>query len=71
MVYGNSIIKFTNFEVDELEHKKEVAKVIGEHLPDVVLTREIKKPMEGISLPILYYVVMLILDIIIKVVMIH
>lgn len=58
-------------EVDELTHKKEVAKIIGEPLSDVVLTREIKKTMEDVSLPILYYAIMLILDIIIKIIMIR
>lgn len=44
---------------------------MGELLPDVILTHEIKKPTEGISLPILYYAVMLMLDVIIKAALIH
>lgn len=57
-------------EVDDLERKKELSDITGELLPDLVLNSKIKEPSNNVSLPILYYVMILILDILIKVLMI-
>ncbi|MCM1083583.1 MAG: hypothetical protein NC309_04625 [Ruminococcus sp.] len=58
-------------EIEELENKKEMAGITGEALPDAVLNRDIKVPTKEVSYPILYYIIILILDILIKVLMIH
>lgn len=52
----------TNF----LMEKKRNAEILGETLPDHVLNCEIDKPSDKISLPILYYVTLIILDVLIK-----
>lgn len=56
-------------EVDELRIKKETAKITKVPLSDSVMNRKIKKPEEKATLPIMYYMVLLILGIIISVVM--
>ena len=58
-------------EKEDLEAKKEIAEMRGEILPDNVKNREIKAPSNEISLPILYYVILIILDILVKTLMIH
>ena len=64
-------LEIYQLEIGALEHKKEVAKLMGRPMPDEELDYEIEKPTESIKLPVGYYAVMLMLDIIIKVVMIH
>lgn len=64
-------LNYTDLEVEEFERKKKIADITGEILPDCVLNREIPMPSDKISLPILYYAIILILDILIKVLMIH
>lgn len=54
-----------------MESKKEIAEITGQILSNSVLNREIRKPINEISLPILYYVIILILDILIKIIMIR
>ena len=58
-------------EVKEVERKKELSKITGEILSDDVLNPNITEPTNEFSLPILYYVIILILDVMIRVLMIH
>lgn len=58
-------------EVNEVERKKELSKITGEILSDDVLNPNITEPTNEFSLPILYYVIILILDVMIRVLMIH
>ena len=64
-------LKYQLLEIDEIERKKEDAKITGEPLPDAVINAKIEKPTEDIKLPILYYAVILILDFIVGISMIH
>lgn len=54
-------------EKESLERKKRVAKLTNEPLSDYVQTKVVKKPTENVPLPILYYSILLMLDIMIKV----
>ena len=54
-------------EKEYLERKKRVAKLTNEPLSDYVQTKVVKKPTENVPLPILYYSILLMLDIMIKV----
>lgn len=58
-------------EVDELERKKRISDITGVILPDFILNCKIKMPSNEHSLPILYYLIILTLDVLIKVLMIH
>lgn len=58
-------------DVEDLENKKKVAEIRKEALPDFVLNRKIDMPKEEVSLPIIYYSIMLVLDIIIRIKWIH
>lgn len=58
-------------EVNEVERKKELSNITGEILSDDVLNPNITEPTNEFSLPILYYVIILILDVMIRVLMIH
>ena len=58
-------------EVKELARKKELSNITGEILSDDVLNSNIAMPSDELSLPILYYVIILILDVMIRVLMIH
>lgn len=58
-------------EVNEMERKKELSNITGEFLSDDVLNSNITEPTNEFSLPILYYVIILILDVMIRVLMIH
>lgn len=57
-------------KIKDLENKKKLAQIKGEVLPDFALNQEIRMPSREISLPILYYAILIILDILIKVFMI-
>ena len=52
-------------EVEDLTNKKEIAKIRGEVLSDNVLNKQIDMPNEKVSLPIIYYSILLGMDIII------
>ena len=54
-------------EVEDLNDKKEIAKITGEILSDNVLNKQIDMPNEKVSLPIIYYSILLGLDIIIRI----
>lgn len=63
--------KLFKLEIEDLENKKEIAKIRGDVIPDMVANREIIRPSNEISLPIVYYAILIILDIMIKVLMIN
>ena len=54
-------------EVEDLNNKKEIAKIREEVLPDHVLNKQIDMPDEKVSLPIIYYSILLGIDIIIRI----
>lgn len=54
-------------EVEDLNNKKDVARITGKVLPDNVLNKQINMPNEKVSLPIIYYSILLGLDIIIRI----
>ena len=54
-------------EVEDLNNKKEIAKIKGEVLLDNVLNKQIDMPNEKVSLPIIYYSILLGIDIIIRI----
>lgn len=54
-------------EKESLERKKRVAKLTNEPLSDYVQTKVVKKPTENASYPVVYYGILLMLDIMIKV----
>ena len=58
-------------EVEDLNDKKEIAKITGEVLSDDVLNKQIDMPNENVSLPIIYYSILLGLDIIIRISLIN
>lgn len=58
-------------EVEDLKHLKELSEITGEILPDAVINKEIVKPSNEIKYPIAFYVIVLILDILIKIIIIH
>lgn len=54
-------------EVEDLNDKKEIAEITGEILPDYVLNTRIDVPTDKVLLPITYYSVILVLNIIIAI----
>lgn len=54
-------------EVEDLNSKKKVAKIRGEVVSDNVLNKQIDMPDEEVSLPIIYYSILLGIDIIIRI----
>ena len=54
-------------EVEDLNNKKDVARITGKVLPDNVLNKQINMPNEKVLLPIIYYSILLGLDIIIRI----
>ena len=54
-------------EVEDLNDKKEIVRITGEKLPDNVLNKQIDTPNEKVSLPIIYYSILLGIDIIIRI----
>ena len=54
-------------EVEDLKNKKDVARITGKVLPDNVLNKQINMPNEKVSLPTIYYSILLGLDIIIRI----
>ena len=53
-------------EVEDLNNKKKIAEIRGEVLSDNVLNKQIDVPNEKASLPIIYYSILLGIDIIIR-----
>ena len=60
-----------SLEVSEQERKKELSDITGAILPDDVLNPNITMPSNEFSLPILYYAIILILDVMIRVLVIR
>ena len=54
-------------EVEDLNDKKEIAEITGEILPDYVLNTRLDVPTDKVLLPITYYSVILVLNIIIAI----
>ncbi len=54
-------------EVEDLNDKKEIAKITGEVLSDNILNKQIDMPNKKISLPIFYYSILLGIDIILRI----
>jgi len=63
--------KIYRFEVEELNKKIKTAEIMGEVLPDVILDRKIIKPAQEVSLPIVYYAVMPVSDILVYIILIY
>ena len=55
-------LEIYRLEVEELENKKEIAKIREEGLPDYILNMQIEKPDENVVLPISYYSVLVAID---------
>ena len=68
-VKNNKACEFNIYklEVEDINDKKEIAKIRKEVLPDYVLNKKIDKPDENISLPVIYYGILLGIDIIIRI----
>ena len=68
-IKSNKAIEFEIYrlEVEDLNSKKEVARIIGNQLPDYVYDRQINVPDETISLPSVYYGILIAIDIIIRI----
>jgi len=58
-----------HLNVEDLNHKKEVARITGQALSDVVLDRKITVPKEEIRLPIVFYVVMWMLHVFLRIIL--
>ena len=58
-------------EVEELKSKKAVTEILGEELQDTIQNSEVMMPTSEIQLPILFYTIILILDVAIKILMIN
>ena len=58
-------------EVEDLKKRKALAEITGEILPDTVIDKEIAMPPNEIKYPIMFYVIILALDILIKIIMIR
>lgn len=54
-------------KTEDLNRKKDIVRIRGEVLPDFVSECAIKKPSEEVSLPILFYAILIIVDILVKV----
>lgn len=67
-VKNNKVTEFEIYrlEVEDLNNKKDVARITGKQLPDYVLNKQIAIPYEEVSLPIIYYGILLGLDIMIR-----
>ena len=58
-------------EAEDLKNRKEAAKITGEFLPDAVMDKEIVMPSDEIKYPIVFYVIILVLDVLIRIIVIH
>lgn len=64
-------LDFYQLEVEDLRNKKELAEITGEFLSDSALNQQIDIPNEEVSLPILYYTFLLVINIIIRISLIN
>ncbi len=58
-------------EVADIKNRKELAEIRGETVPDAIINQEIVMPSNKIKYPIVYYVIMLVLEILIRIMIIH
>lgn len=69
----NKRLQWQIYELEKAEQieKRKAAELYGEPIPDIVLNREILPPSDKLSLPTVYYAIVAVLDILVKVLMIH
>ena len=69
-IKNNKALEFDIYrlEVEDLNDKKEIAEITGEILSDNLLNKQIDMPDEKIYLPTLYYCILAVIDIIIRIV---
>ena len=72
-IKNNQALEFDIYrlEVEDLNDKKEIAEITGEVLSDNLLNKQISRPDEKISLPIVYYCFLIVIDIIIRISLIN
>ncbi len=68
-VKNNKLIEFEIYrlEVEDLYNKKDVARITGKELPDYVSNKQIDIPNEEVQFPIIYYGILMGLDIMIRI----
>ncbi len=66
---NNKVYEFDIYrlEVEDLNDKKEIAEITGEILSDNILNKQIEVPDDKVSLPIIYYSILVGIDIIIRI----
>ena len=69
LVKNNKTLEFDIYkmEVEDLEDKKEIARITGEILSDSVLNKQIDVPDDKVFLPIVFYCILLLVDIIVRI----
>ena len=60
-------LEIYRLEVEDLKNKKEVAKIKEEVLPDYMINKQIDMPDEKVSLPTIYYGILLGIHVIVRV----
>ena len=72
-IKNNKALEFDIYrlEVEDLNDKKEIAEITGQVLSDDLLNKQIDMPDEKISLPTLYYCILAVIDIIIRISLIN
>lgn len=60
-------LKIYELELEDLKDKKELAEITGELLSDTIQNKQIEKPNEKVILPVLYYGILLGIDIVIRI----
>lgn len=60
-------LEIYQLKVEDLKNKKEVAEIRGEVLSDYILNKQIDKPDEKVSLPNIYYSVLLGMNLIVRI----
>ena len=72
-IKNNKALEFDIYrlEVEDLNDKKEIAEITGQVLSDNLLNKQIDMPDEKISLPTLYYCILAVIDIIIRISLIN
>ena len=72
-IKNNKALEFDIYrlEVEDLNDKKEIAEITGQVLSDDLLNKQIDMPDEKISLPTLYYCILAVINIIIRISLIN
>lgn len=60
-------LEIYRLEVEDLKDRKEIAEITGEMLPDFFINKQIDKPDEKVTLPVVYYGVLLGIDIVLRI----